>query len=303
MGGVSCEPMASGQSSEPVVVRSRRGRKALSVLCVGLVVAVALLFLTACLYFYGPWPARFVCVLKGPPGARVVGIDGEACDELLPYRVSRFQYLLRDPHCSVFEVESGGRRFRGRQTILGDGGFLTGHATFLGSVDSLDGSAWLREDFNAVVVRAPAQGTSWLAYMPWGKQGISVNGERIDSAATHFIPLVAGADARNQIHTDSWTLEVVAEAATCVQLSEWAGGGSGPTTLLRLADSGFARGTVGTRESRRDLSLGREERFDGEDCDLRLGASDGDAVARVRLWQRRGSGLQLTLRVSRDPRP
>lgn len=295
--------MASGQSSEHVLVPSRRGPKALSILCVGFVVAVALLFLTACLYFYGPWPARFVCVLKGPPGARVVAIDGESCDELLPYRVSQFQSLLRDPHSCVIEVESAGRRFRGRQTILGDGGFLTGHATFLGPVDSLDGSAWLREDFNEVVVRAPHQGRSWLAYMPWGRQAISLNGERIDSASSHLIPLVAGADELNEIHTDSWSLEVVAEAATCVQLSEWPGGGSGPTTLLRLADSGFARGTVGTEEFRRELSLGREERFDGEDCEVRLDASDGGAGARVRLRQWRGSGLQLTLRVSRDHGP
>lgn len=59
--------------------------------CLGFVVAILLLTVTARAYFYGPWPTSFVCTIDGPPGARVVRVDGQSCDHPVPHRVSRFR--------------------------------------------------------------------------------------------------------------------------------------------------------------------------------------------------------------------
>lgn len=266
--------------------------------CLGFVVAILLLTVTARAYFYGPWPTSFVCTIDGPPGARVVRVDGQSCDHPVPHRVSRFRAWLQDPNLCPIELEHAGRRLRGRVVVNGTGGFKTGHMAFLGPVESRDGSAWLHEDFNHIEILAPEPGGSWFACAAWGRTPLVANGVEIDASQRHFVPLVVGEGRTNEIHCDQWSLHIEADAGCCVQLTEW--GGTEPLLRLRLDDSGFDKGTIHVDDVAQVLTLGSEQRFVGRQYDVRLASADGADSARVRLQREPRDKLRLTLRISRD---
>ncbi len=255
-------------------------------------------FLLAGAYFYGPWPTSVVCEFTGPPGTRIVKLDGELCDHELPCRISLWRALMRNPDVCGLEAVSGDHRFRGRLSALGSGGFLTGHRAFIDPVESCDASVWLKTGFGSVEVRAPAGDGSWFGYVPWGKQHVVVDGEEFSPRPYHIVRLNTESGRVNDLRADAWSMQMEAECAVCVQVSEW-GGSDRAATVLRFDDAGFTWGSVDDGVVVRELAMDRETVVAGDHLTVRLGVTADRVSTRIVLSRSVGNDLRLAVRVSR----